>query len=153
MSYDPQQLQLLADRLRREPWAGPEIFAAFINASPRLATLKKAGKAGAIDRLLQAGAWTDLALALIEHELPGWTLRCLVCEDGEWFCSLSQQPNLPLTVDDTVDAHHPVIAFAILSALTKAGARMPLRYKAPGVSRVPGVRPTAGHAMCCDNFA
>jgi hypothetical protein len=50
--------------------------------------------------LIKIGAWVDIALTLIELELPGWKLRRLIREDGEWFCSLSQQPNLPATLDD-----------------------------------------------------
>jgi hypothetical protein len=67
-----------------------------------------AGKAARIDQLIDAGAWNDAALALIELELPAWKLRRLVYEDGEWLCSLSRQPNLPLALDDTADARHEV---------------------------------------------
>jgi hypothetical protein len=152
MSFDPNQLQLLGDRLRHAPSAGPEIFGAVIDACTRIPVLRTAGKAGRLDQLLAAGAWTDAALALIELEFPAWTLRRLVYEDGEWFCSLSQQPNLPLAIDDIVDAHHPVLPLAILSALIEVGATAELRPQF-GAHRVPQVRPATGYAVCCDNFA
>jgi hypothetical protein len=152
MSFDPNQSQLLADRLRRAPAAGPEIFGAIIDACTRIWVLRKAGKAGRVAQLLAAGAWTDAALALIELELPAWTLRRLVYEDGEWLCSLSRQPNLPLAIDDVVDAHHPVLPLAILSALIEVGAKSEfIPQSSP--HRVPQVRPATASAMCCDNFA
>src|SRR5215471_2467367 len=45
-----------------------------------------------LDALIAAGAWIDAALALLELELPQWTLRRLVYDDGEWHCSLSKHP-------------------------------------------------------------
>jgi hypothetical protein len=152
MSFDPNQLQLLADRLRLAPASGPEIFGAVVDAGTRIPVLRKAGKAGRFDQLLAVGAWTDAALALVELELPAWTLRRLVYEDGEWFCSLSQQPNLPLAIDDIIDAHHPVLPLAILSALIEAGAKPEFRPQS-SLHRVPQVRPATGYAMCCDNFS
>jgi hypothetical protein len=39
-------------------------------------------KATRIDRLIEAGAWIDAANALIEIELPAWTLRRLRYANG-----------------------------------------------------------------------
>jgi hypothetical protein len=114
--------------------------------------LKRNGKAAPIDRLIEAGAWTDAALALMEIELPAWTLSHLVHEDGEWLCSLSRQPNLPAELDDSADARHEVLALAILSAVVEA-------CRKTGVARVIStptmrqVRPASGYAVCCDSFA
>jgi hypothetical protein len=49
-----------------------------------------------VNQLIEAGAWADATLAMVELELPYWNLRRLVHEDGEWLCSLSKQPNLPV---------------------------------------------------------
>jgi hypothetical protein len=49
-------------------------------------------------------------------ELPGWKLRRLVYQDGEWLCSLSKQPNMPEDIDETADAVHEVLPLAILTA-------------------------------------
>jgi len=114
--------------------------------------LHRAGMAARIDQLIEAGAWSDAALALIELELPGWKLRRLVYEDGEWFCSLSKQPNLPVGFDDTADARHEVLPLAILSAFLEA-RRTTSAVRQTSSPTVPQVQPTSGIVICCDNFA
>ena len=49
-----------------------------------------------IERLVEFGAWTDVALALLELELPRWRLRRLVWDDGEWHCALSRKAITPI---------------------------------------------------------
>jgi hypothetical protein len=105
-----------------------------------------------IDALIATGAWIDTALALLKLELPQWRLRRLVYDDGEWHCSLSNQPALPVELDDSVEAVHAIPALAILCALVEA--------RSVGVTpdevrpkSVPHVRTTPGHIVCCDNFA
>ena len=80
-------------------------------------------KAAALRRLIEAGAFTDAALALVEMELPGWKLRRLCYEDGEWHCCLSNQPNLPVGFDDTAEASHEILPLAILTAFLEAQRR------------------------------
>ena len=48
----------------------------------RLFSLRQSGKVTELDRLIEAGAWTDAAITLIGFELPNWSVRRLVCEDG-----------------------------------------------------------------------
>src|SRR5271168_88011 len=69
----------LSDTLRgaSAPSAAP--FAKIAAGSRR-----SAGKASRVNHLIEASAWTEAALALIELELPGWKLRRLVHENGEW---------------------------------------------------------------------
>ncbi len=100
--------------------------------------------------MIAAGAWSEVALALIELELPAWTLRRLIYEDGEWFCSLSRQPNLPVEFDDTADARHEFLPVAILSAFVEARrqSNVARETSAPTVSQIRSV-----NAICCDNFA
>src|SRR5208282_5273126 len=100
-------IAILLDRIdselgsERHPASG--VFAKVMAAAcQRLPALSRTDKAGRLAHLLDAGAWTEAALALIELELPGWTVRRLIYENGEWFCSLSRQPNVPLTLDDSV---------------------------------------------------
>ena len=104
-----------------------------------------------IERLIGAGAWTDAALALIAFELPQWTLRRILYEDGEWHCSLSRQPQLPMGLDEVAEGSHEALPLAVLIALLQA-LRDHARRES-GVTGVPQVNPLAGHAMCCDNFA
>ena len=102
--------------------------------------------------MLANAAWTDAAFMLIAMELPAWTVRRLVYEDGEWICTLSRQPNLPPEIDDTVDTHHPALPLAILSALVEARTKTAGAAQT-GPSRVPQIGQVRDHVLCCDNFA
>ena len=145
-------LELLADRLRNAPAADPEIFFAAIAGCERLQTLRTSGKVGRLDELVANGAWIEAAFALIALESPGWSIRRLVYEDGEWICSLTQQLNLPLEIDDSADAHHSALPLAILSALVEAkSGKIPARQ--PSSGRVPQAGSDTVYVNCCDNFA
>ena len=102
--------------------------------------------------MIEAGAWGDVALALIEIELPAWKLRRLIYEDGEWFCSLSKQPNLPVELDDTADGRHDVLPLAILSAFIEARRCKQLCARNQFADRAASPAGIA-NAICCDNFA
>jgi len=127
------------------------ILAAVANACPRFPALKEAGKAAHIEQLIAAGAWTDAALGLIELECPTWKLRRLVYDDGEWFCSLSKELNLPAEFDDTADARHQEMSLAILLAF--AEARRKDRTQNANSTTAPWIGQESGIAICCDNFA
>ena len=156
MLSDPkhqERLDRLTARLRLAPAITSDLIADVVaDACTRVQVLHKAGKAARIDRLIEAAAWSDVALALIEIELPAWKLRRLIHDDGEWFCSLSQQPDLPVEFDDTADARHDVLALAILSAFIEA-RRLISCAREIGSPTVPQVGLTAATAICCDNIA
>jgi hypothetical protein len=141
----------LSEAVRVAQEVTPDIVSQIVvNACGRIAILR--GRATAIGQLIKLGAWVDASLALIEMELPGWKLRRLTCEHGEWFCSLSQQPNLPASLDETADGTHEVMALAILLAFLEARRRMSLA--AQSVARaVPVVDPVPATLISCDNFA
>lgn len=122
------------------------------DACTRLPGMVKSEKTVRLDRLIEAGAWSEAALALIELELPEWKLRRLVCEDGQWLCSLSTQPNLPAEIDETADGSDETLPLAILNAFLEAHRRTNAasQIHAPAV---PQVRLSTGYAVCCDNFA
>jgi hypothetical protein len=154
MLFNPRhddRLDRLTDELRFAPAPTRDLLAKVIaDVCTRVPAMSKIGQTARLDQLIGAEAWNDAALALIALELPAWKLRRLVHEDGEWFCSLSQEPNLPAALDDTADARHEVLALAILSAFVEARRRTSAREVS---SPVPQVRSTAGRALCCDNFA
>ena len=156
MSFDPkheEHLGALEAQLRRAPALTPDLISKVIaDACTRLLVMKRVGKAARIDQLIEAGAWSEAALALIELDLPAWKLRRLVYEDGEWLCSLSSQPNLPVALDDTADASHEVLPLAILSAFLEARRRASA-MRETSLQTVPQVRRTPGYAICCDNFS
>jgi hypothetical protein len=103
-----------------------------------------------ITQLVAAGAWTDAALALIELELPGWSLRRLAYDDGEWHCSLSKNCAIPLEFDDTADGRSELLPVAIVNTFLEA------RRPSAVTERLCATRPANAGArlpVVCDNFA
>ena len=121
-----------------------------LSSYPRLAA-PKSDHAARLHRLLEAGAWTDAALELLALELPGWIVRRLACEEGKWHCSLSRHADLPIEMDDCIDAVHDVLPLAILRAFIEAR----LAAAATGMieTSVPRLAPMPELSMCCENFA
>ena len=141
----------LEDALRIAPEPTVDLFSKIVaGACTRVPVLGRSGKTSRIAELLACGAWTDAALALVDMELPAWTLRRLVYESGEWFCSLSRQPNLPAAMDDTADGNHELLPLAILLAFVEARRAQSVPRV---VSAVPTVQPGAADYVCCENFA
>ena len=104
----------LVDRLHDAPAVTADLMSEVIGKPSRRLPVR-------IERLIDSGAWTDAALALLELELPHWQLRRLAYDDGEWHCALSRQRELPDWLDDrSVESHHADLAMAILSAFVDA---------------------------------
>jgi hypothetical protein len=140
----------LGDEVRVAPHPGSDLFAKIItSACTRISVLGGAGSTTGIEKLIEAGAWTEAALAVIELELPTWKLRRIVHENGAWLCSLTRQPNLPVGLDESVDAVHAVLPLALLQAFIEA--RRAGHHDDAVKSSVPHIRP-AHNAMICDNF-
>jgi hypothetical protein len=152
---EPQSLDL--DLLDRDLHVAPAVTALLFRkviesgACTRLSALRQMGKTITLDPILESGAWTDAAITLIGFELPSWSVRRLVCEDGEWLCSLSRQPNLPIFLDELAEGNHSVLALAVLRAFVAARCRMaPIKQV---TASVPRVRRRPAFVLCCDNFA
>ena len=144
------RLARLEEQLRRAEAVTSELISDVIAvACVRFGTLGAATTVK-VKWLIEAGAWTDAILALLELELPQWKLRRLVKDDGEWFCSLSKQLGLPLGYDEVAEATHDSLPLAILIALLQARHAT---VSATGVTTVPQVRSVTGCVVCCDNFA
>jgi len=155
MLFNPaheDHLERLSARLRVAPAVTLDLFADVTAICARIALLAKAGKTGRLARLIATEAWTDAALTLIELEAPNWRLRRLEYEDGEWVCSLSTHPNMPVAFDETADARHEDLSLAILSAFLDARRKNSEARETRSLT-TPRLRPTSGLAMCCDNFA
>lgn len=154
MLSDPkheQHLDRLEDMLRRAQAVTPQLISNVVeHACVRLAA-HGAVTTARFNRLIEVGAWTEAALALAELELPQWKMRRLVYEDGEWLCSLSKQPQLPLGFDQLAETRHEILPLAILLAVLHA--RRAASADTHGVSTVPHVRPLPSRAVCCDNFS
>lgn len=145
------RLGQLEERLRRARAVTPDLFSDVIaQACVRFSRHRDTPNAR-VNHLIEAGAYTDAALALIELELPHWKLRRLVHDDGEWICSLSRQPWLPVDLDEVAEAAHEILPLAVLTTFLQAlGAAA---ADEPRTASVPQVRPGSGYAVCCDNFA
>ncbi|WP_426533868.1 hypothetical protein [Bradyrhizobium sp. McL0615] len=117
-----QQLSAdLGDQLRNAGHVTAEFFTDIIRTtSRRLPSAKQNARAARVEHLIQSQAWTDAALALIDLELPQWQVRRLAYDDGEWYCALSRQRELPDWLDQSIETHHADLALAILSAFVEA---------------------------------
>jgi hypothetical protein len=149
------RLDELQDQLGRAQVVTPDLMSKVIAACTRLSSPGCTAKAASVDRLIGSQAWTEAALALIEHELPLWKPRRLVCEEGVWLCSLSKQWNVPIWLSENAEARHESLPLAILAALIEAR-----RHADPPAGRaassVPQCRIESGapaEIICCDNFA
>jgi hypothetical protein len=144
-------LDQLAGRLHKTSAVAPETIADVIShACSRVGAHAPYAREN-LNRLITAGARIDAALALLALEAPQWKLRRLAFDDGEWLCSLSRQPQLPIELDDAIESHHENAAVAILLALveTRKAAALPESASAA----TPRIRPRPADALNCDNFA
>jgi len=159
MLFDPRRnspLAALRQQIRRAADVTPELMGDVMEqACSDTVALNAAEKRTRIRRLIEAEAWTDAALALIDLGLPGWTLRRLVHEDGEWLCTLSSQWQLPEWLDDTVEASHDVAAMAILGAFVEAlESRLASAQSVPSSVARGRPEPDVGFTvLSCDDFA
>jgi len=142
----------LSDRLRNANTVTGELMADVIaQACRRFPSVGQTEKTARVERLIQSGAWTDAALALIDLELPLWQVRRIAYDEGEWHCALSRQRELPDWLDSSIEARHADLALAMLCVFVEAQ-----RVTAPERrTSVPSVTRDA-HALTdpvlCDNF-
>jgi hypothetical protein len=142
----------LSDRLRRAHVATAELMSEVVaETCRRFPSMGQSGKTVRLQRLIGSEAWTDAALALIALELPLWQVRRIAFDEGEWYCALSRERELPDWLDQSIEARHDNLALAILSAYIEAQrvTTPASRPSVPGVSRYshPLYEP-----VCCDNF-
>ena len=140
----------LDEQLRLAPAISVNLLQQVAEACPRLPSAQQSKQATDIDRFIEARSWTDLAIGLVRLELPTWQIRRIACEGSEWICSLSRQPYLPLSLDETADGVHSDLPLAILRALIEALRINEAEPKLP--ARVPLISPTSAIRICCDNF-
>jgi hypothetical protein len=118
----------------------------------RFPSVGQTGKTTRIERLIQSGAWTDAALALIDLELPQWKVRRIAYDGGEWYCALSRERELPDWLDRSIETRHADLALAILSAFVEAH-RVSASSSRTSVPIVPRDVNLLYEPVCCDNFA
>ncbi len=129
---------------------GPTFTAICLASCKRLPAMRRTAEAQRLDHLVEAGAWTDAALALIALELPSWQLRRLTFDEGEWHCALSQERNMPDWLDDAVETHHADMATAILEAFRGAIGRDGTSHLA--IVPISAPQRTDFTPMLCENY-
>jgi hypothetical protein len=142
----------LSKRLRDAPVVTATLMQEIIeHGCRRVLPSRPTARTARIECLIAAAAWTEAALALIDLELPQWQLRRIAYDSGEWHCALSRERELPDWLDQSIEARHPDLALAILTALVDT-----LRTVAPrprtSVPLVPRGADVASTPVCCDNF-
>ena len=113
--------------------------------------MRQAVPVACLKRLIAARAWTDAAQALLALQRPDWKIRRLEIDDGEWHCTLSRAPAMPEWLDATIEAHHPNMALAIVSAMQAASVE-----PAPSHLTAVAAAPTGDaefDPMLCENFS
>jgi hypothetical protein len=111
----------LGDPLHNACAVTAEFLSEFISQTRRrFPSTGQSARTARIERLIESGAWTDAALALIDLELPQWQLRRIAYDEGEWHCALSRERELPDWLDQSAEGRHADLALAILSAFVEA---------------------------------
>jgi hypothetical protein len=145
-------LGALGDRLRNAPEANATLMAETIDtACRRFPSSGQSEKTARIEQLIRSEAWTDAALALIDLELPLWQIRRLAYDEGEWYCALSRQRELPDWLDQSIEARHADLSLAILSAFVE-GQRVSAPATRPSVPAAPREVKPFYEPVGCDNF-
>jgi hypothetical protein len=147
------QLAALAGQVSDADEATSELLSRIIVATARrLWAPSEAAKAVQLHDLIEAGALTQAALGLIELELPFWKLRRIAYDEGEWHCAMSLQRELPEWLDEAVEARHPSLTLAILSAYLQTVGQIE-SSRAPSRPSVPQARAEQYEPLYCENFA
>lgn len=148
-NYDPPSL---SDRLRNAPAMTRPLMRDIIDhACRRFPSLGQSECTARLKCLIDAEAWTDAALALMQLELPRWQVRRIAYDEGEWHCALSRERELPDWLDDAVEGSHGDLAVALLSAFVEAQA-LAIETSRPNI---PSVRPAPDpfyEPVGCENF-
>ncbi|MGY0572087.1 hypothetical protein ACTGJ9_014340 [Bradyrhizobium sp. RDM12] len=149
-NYD---LPSLGDRLRNAQGLTRPLMLEIIDRScRRFPSLGQTERTARLMRLIDAEAWADAALALMELELPLWHVRRIAYDEGEWHCALSRERELPDWLDAAVEGCHGDLALALLSALVEVQA-LAVEISRPSV---PNVRPAPDplyEPAACENFS
>ena len=146
---DPGELD---DRLRETHAMTSELILEVIGETCRRFSLAgQTEKTERIEQLIGSRAWTDAALALIDLELPLWQIRRIAYDEGEWYCALSRERELPDWLDRSVEFRHADLALAILGAFVDA-RRVTLPASSTSVPTVPREKNPLYDPVCCDNF-
>ena len=120
-------------------------------ACRRFPSLGQSERTERLKRLVDAEAWVDAALELLEVELPLWRVRRIAYDQGEWYCALSRGRELPEWLDSSIEAQHADLALALLSAFLEAQL-LSAQATRPSVPPVRQALDSLYEPMASDNF-
>lgn len=148
--YDPAAP---GERLHAANGMTRELMSEIIDkACRRFPSLGQRERTARLTRLIDAEAWADVALDLIELELPMWQVRRIAYDEGEWYCALSQQRELPDWLDQSVEARHSDLSLALLCAFIDARA-LTAPADRTGVPSVARALDRLYEPLPCENFS
>ncbi len=148
--FDPGSL---SDQLRNARGVTQSLIQAVIDRGcRRFPSLGQSERTARLTHLIEAKAWTDVVLALVELELPLWQVRRMTYDEGEWHCALSRERELPDWLDNSVEARHADLAAALLFAFVEAQilTEQASRPSVPSVGQAPD---RLYEPMACDNLS
>jgi hypothetical protein len=141
------------ERLRGTIAANADLMSEVIGtACRRYPSLGQSEKTVRLDELIRSSAWTDAALALIDLELPLWQVRRIAYDEGEWYCALSRERELPDWLDQSIEARHQDLSLAILSAFVEV-QRISQKQSRPSVPAVTRTGLDFYEPLSVDNFS
>jgi hypothetical protein len=148
-----EQLATLAGQANAAAEATSELITKIVIATERRLSLpSQTAGAARLQQLIEAGALTEAAFALIDLELPQWKLRRINYDGGEWHCAISRERELPEWLDEAVEARHASLTLTILSAFIETVRQIEVSRE-PNRPSVPQTRALIQYEMvCCDNF-
>jgi hypothetical protein len=149
----PFEPAAVAARLRDASGVTPGLIAEIIDlACRRFPSQGQTARTARIEALIDARAWTEVALALIELELPMWQVRRIAYDEGEWYCALSRERELPDWLDRSIEGRHADLTVAILSAFVEA-QRASAPESRSSVPAAPREAKPLYEPLCSDDFS
>lgn len=147
--FDPPSLE---DRLRNaQGMTRPLMLEIIDKACRRIPSLGQGARTARLMRLIDAEAWIDAALALMDLELPLWHVRRIAYDEGEWHCALSRERELPDWLDAAIEGCHGNLGLALLSAFVEVQA-LAAEASRPSVPSFRAAPDSLYEPVACENF-
>ena len=119
-----RELAGLLSQIERSPAATKDLVLDILaRACPRYQAAHAVCRGDAVTALIAAGAFVELALRLIELELPDWSIHRLSRDDTGWSCTVCVQGLAMNWIDDFVEFQHEKLGLALYGALIQAQMR------------------------------
>jgi hypothetical protein len=147
-----ERLADLVDQLRTSENVTAGLLSTIVTTACARFSTSDHTRTAQISKLIEAGAWVDAALVLVENELPQWRLRRLIYDEGQWHCALSRQRELPEWLDQAVETSHADCSLAVLQGFIEA-VRQNATSNNAGATRIPRIPLRQHELICCENFA